>query len=195
MKTKFLPFLLLLIAINSFSQNAQQLLSGTKKLFTANYEMDFEAIVSLSYPKMVETIGKDVMLDKLDKCYQNDEFRLRYQLESVPFITHKTQKIGALSFCMITCRNPVRYFFEKKLTTEEATTKIPWLQETNHTKDVVFEPNSNSFNVKRNTTFLAVMDETTSGDWKFINLDDTNQAAAFESLFDEIVKKQLGLTK
>lgn len=195
MKIKSLSFLLLLIAFNSFSQNAVQLLSGTQKLFTANYEMDFETIVLLSYPKMVETIGKEVMIEKLDKSYQNEEYRMRYQLETAAFITRKIQKIGSQSFCVITCRNPVRYFFEKKLSTEETAGKILWLQEINNTKEVTFEPNRNSFNVKRNTTYVAIMDDTTKGDWKFFNLDDANQKEVFNTLFDEKIKTALGLNK
>jgi hypothetical protein len=39
------------------------------------------------------------------------------------------------------------------------------------------------------------MDESTEGQWKFITLDDAFQAAAFQSLFDENIKKELGLNK
>ena len=195
MKTKLLLLLCLLMTINGFSQTATQLQTDAQKLFTANYEMDFETIVTLSYPKMVETIGKDKMMEQLDVCYQNDEYRLRYQLEKVPLVFHKVQKIGNQSFCIITCRNPVRYFFETKLTPELATAKISVLQESNHTKEVIFEPNRNSFNVKRNTTFLAIADESTHGTWQFINLDDPNQREVFRTLFDEKIKTALGLQK
>jgi hypothetical protein len=195
MKSKILSLLFLITVHFSFSQNGMQLLTSSKKLYTANFEMDFETIVSLSYPKMVETLGKEVLIEKLDKTYQNEEFRFRYQLESVPIITHQTQKIGTQTFCLLTCRNPLRYFFEKKLSAEEVATQTTWLQEINQTKDVTFEPKRNSFSVRRTTTFLAIMDESTAGQWKFINLDDSFQAAIFQSLFDENTKKQLGLNK
>ncbi|WP_162126128.1 hypothetical protein [Flavobacterium phycosphaerae] len=195
MKTKLFTLLLLVVVSNSFSQTALQLLSATKKFYTANYEMDFETITALSYPKMVETIGKEVLQEQLDKSYQNDEYRLRYQLESMPFITRKIQKIGNQSFCVVSCRNPVRYFYETKLSAEEAAAKIPILQEINHTKDVTFEPKRNSFNVKRSTTYLAVFDETTNGNWAFFNLDDDHQKAAFKTLFDEKTQTVLGLGK
>jgi hypothetical protein len=195
MKSKILSLLFLLTVHFGFSQNGMQLLTSSKKLYTANFEMDFETIVSLSYPKMVDALGKEALLDKLDKTYQNEEYRFRYQLESVPIITHQTQKIGIQTFCLLTCRNPVRYFFEKKLSSAEIVAKTTWLQEVNQTKEVTFEPKRNSFSVRRTTTYLAIMDESTAGQWKFINLDDSFQAAAFQSLFDENTKKQLGLNK
>jgi uncharacterized phage-like protein YoqJ len=195
MKIKFLLILFLLTGSLGFAQNTMQLMSNIKKLYTANYEMDFETIVSLSYPRIVETLGKEKLLSELDNCFQNEEYRYRYQLAMVPFITHETQKIGTRTFCIIGCRNPVRYFFEKKLSAEEVATKTTWLQGYNQTKDVKFEPKRNSFSVRRTTTFLAIMDETTEGQWKFINLDDVNQVATIQSFFDENTKKQLGLSK
>jgi len=193
MKIKLLLSLFILITAMGFAQNSMQLMAGIKKLYTANYEMDFETIASLSYPGMVDRIGKDKLIAELDHCFQNEVYRYRYQLEMVPFITHQTQKIGTQSFCIISCRNPVRYFFEKKLTDEEAVVKSTWLQEFTNSKEVLFEPKRNSFTIRRTTTFLAIMDETTSGQWKFINLDDAIQVAAAQSLFDENTKKQLGL--
>ena len=55
--------------------------------------MDFETIVSLSHPLMVQTIGKDLLLEKLDKYYENEEYRLREQLETLPFQYGMVKKI------------------------------------------------------------------------------------------------------
>ena len=155
--------------------------------------MDFETIVSLSHPVMVKTIGKDLLLEKLDKYYENEEYRLREQLETLPFQYGMVKKIEGKSFCVITFRNPMRYFFETKLTTEAIADKANWLKQINKSKEVTFEPKRNSFNVKRTTTYLAVMDETTIKEWKFFNLDDANQLASFQTIFGESIKKELGL--
>ncbi|HNP33258.1 MAG TPA: hypothetical protein PKN96_08195 [Flavobacterium sp.] len=186
-------FLLLFISTSAFSQSTESLKTATKKLYQANYLMDFDGVISLSYPKMVETIGSEKMPEQVEKYYENDEYRLRFQLETVPFQFGEIKKIEGKSFCVITCRNPMRYFFEAKLTSETSTQKAEWLKEINKTKEVTFEPNRNSFNVKKTTIFVAVADETTSNQWKFFNLDDANQAAAFQSIFGENIKKELGL--
>lgn len=186
-------FLFLLLSTAAFSQSTESLKTATKKLYQANYLMDFDGIVFLSYPKMVETIGSDKMLENIEKHYENDEFRLRFQLETVPFQFGEIKKIEGKSFCVISCRNPMRYFFETKLTTETAAVKTEWLKDINKTKEVIFEPNRNSFNVKKTTTFIAIMDETTSNQWKFFNLDDASQLAVFNTLFGESTKKELGL--
>lgn len=190
MKQKYFS-LLLLLSFNSFSQSTESLKAATQKLYEANYLMDFEGIAQLSYPKMVENIGNAVFLEKTELHYENETYRLRYQLQTVPFQFGPINQIGKKSFCVITLRIPKRYFFENKLTSEQAAEKKTWLQEINLTKDVTFEPTRNSFNVKMIATFVAVFDETTNKEWKFFNFDHPEQLTAFQSIFDENVKSTL----
>ncbi len=192
MKNQITLFFLFL-SISAFSQSSERLKVAAKKFYESNYLMDFETIVSLCHPAMVNTIGKDVLLEKLDKYYENEEYRLREQLEMLPFQYNSIKKIGETSFCVITFRNPMRYFFETKLSAETAAEKAAWLKQINKTKEVTFEPKRNSFNVKRMSTFVAVTDETTNNEWKFFNLDDANHLASFQTIFGESVKKELGL--
>lgn len=193
MRKKLTSLLLFLLIATGFSQSREDLMIVTKKLYQANYNMSFDEIVALSYPKIAETIGKETMLEKLDLRHQNEEFRLRLQLEIVPFQFGPIKSIEGKSFCVVTYRNPIRYFFENKLTPEIAIEKTTWLKEINQTKDVVFEPNRNSFNVKRISTFVAIADETTYTEWRFFNLDDADQKEIFDTIFNETVKKELGL--
>ena len=191
MKKLFLAILFL--SISAFSQTSESLKVATKNYYEANYLMDFEAIVLSSYPKMVENMGKDAMLEKIEQYYENEEYRVREQLETLPFQYGPIKTIEGKSFCVIRFRNPIRYFFETKLNPQTAIVKATWLRQINKTQEVTFEPKRNTFNVRRETTYLGIMDETTKNEWKFFNLDDTNQLAAFESFFGEDVKKALGL--
>ncbi len=190
---KLFSILFLFFSSITFSQPSESLKTATKNLYEANYLLTFETIVSLSYPEMVTTIGKDALLDKLDKYYQNDDYSLREQLETLVFQYGKIKKIEGKSFCVISFRNPMRYFFETKLTAETSAEKATWLKQINKTKEVTFEPKRNSFNVRRISTYVAVMDETTNNQWKFFNLDDANQLASFQTIFGESIKKELGL--
>ena len=69
------------------------------------------------------------------------------------------------------------------------------LESSNNTKEIVFEPKRNSFNVKRNSVFLAVADETTHGEWKFFNLDIAQEWGELRKIFGENLINQLGLNK
>jgi hypothetical protein len=193
MKLKTLSFLFLLLTFNCFSQSIETLKVAMNKIYEANYLMDFETVASLSYPKIYEEHGKAAFIELLDLQYQNAEYRVRFQLEKVPFQYGTIKKIEGKSFCVMTCRNPMRYFFETKLTAETATEKKAWIEKINNTKEVIFEPNRNSFNVKKTSTFVAVMDESSNNEWKFFNFDDSSQLTTFKLLFEENVRKELGL--
>ena len=192
MKTKII-LLLLLCSFTTFSQTIEKLKVATKKIYDANYTMDFDTIVNLTYPKIVETLGgKNTMLNKLDSNYQNDEFRMRLELVTPVFQYSEIKKIEGKTFCVITYRNPIRYFFENKLDNDTAVKKVNWLKENNSTKEVFFEPKRNSINVKRISKLVAIADETTSKEWKFFNFDDSSQREIFKTLFSENTKKELG---
>lgn len=185
MKLKTFYFFLF-ITLNGFSQSIETLKLETKKLYEANYLMEFETIAQLTYPKVTEVMGREVFIEKLDVMYQNDDYRLRLQLPNVAFQYSPLKKHDGESFCVITFRNPVRYFFEKKLTPEQAAEQKKLLQEINQTQDVTFEPARNSFNVKKTTTYIAVSDANTFGKWNFFNFDDKTQRDFFEKEFQSI---------
>ena len=184
--------LLLLCSFTSFSQTIEKLKVATKKIYDANYTMDFDTIVNLTYPKIIETLGgKNALLNKLDLDYQNEEFRMRLELVTPVFQYSEIKKIEDKTFCVITYKNPIRYFFESKLDNDAALKKVNWLKENNSTKEVFFEPKRNSINVKRISKLVAIADETTSKEWKFFNFDDAEQREIFKTIFDENIKKEL----
>ena len=192
MKTKII-LLLLLCSFTSFSQTIEKLRVATKKIYDANYTMDFDTIINLTYPKIVETLGgKNAILNKLDSDYQNEEFRMRLELVTPVFQYSEIKKIEGKTFCVITYKNPIRYFFENKLDNDTAVKKVNWLKENNSTKEVFFEPKRNSINVKRISKLVAIDDETTSKELKFFNFDDSSQREIFKTLFSENTKKELG---
>lgn len=195
MKLKHLSILFFFVVANAYSQSTATLKSAMQQLYEANYLMDFETIAQLSYPNMVEKTGKEAFLEETEHHYENEQYRLRYQLQIVPFQFGPIKKVKEKSFCLVTVRTPKRYFYESKLTPEAAATKKEWLQATNNTKEVTFEPNRNSFNVKMINTFIAVYDENTNSAWKFFNLDIPEQKTAFNDIFDEETQQIIGLKK
>ena len=145
MKQKILSLLLFFSSINCFSQTLDNLKRETKKVYDANYLMEFEAVVALSFPKIIETIGQDKMLEILDLDYQNDEFRYRLQLVNPIFIYSEIKKIDDKSYCVISYKNPVRIFYEKKLSMNDGLKKAAQIKEQTNATQVTFEPKRNSF--------------------------------------------------
>jgi hypothetical protein len=193
MKSKVYIIILLLVSCFSFSQTLEKLKVETKKIYDANYTMDFETIANLTYPKILEQLGKEKFLEKLDSDYQNVEYRMRLQVVTPVFQYGEMKKIEGKTYCVIPYKNPVRYFYETKLDSNTSLVQANMLREKDQTKDVTFEPKRNSFNVRRISKLIAIADQSTGNDWKFFNIDDVAQRQLFESLVEDSVKKQLGL--
>jgi hypothetical protein len=193
MKSKTIILLLFLVTCFSSAQTIEQLKAETKKIYDANYTMDFDAVANLTYPAIVEHFGRTKFLDKLDNDYQNEKYRMRIQLEKMVFQYGEIQKIEGKMYCVITYRNPARYFFETKLDSNTSLIEANFLREKDQTKDVTFEPKRNSFNVRRISKLIAIADATTKNEWKFMNMDDVEQRTLSKNILDDAVKKQLGL--
>jgi hypothetical protein len=165
----------------------------TKKLYDANYHIDIDEITNLTYPKVYESIGKEEFKKKQDELFQNEAYRYRLQLPNVAMNYGELIKRDNLTYCLITFKNPVRYFFEAQLSTEKATEKAEELKKINATKEVTFEPKRNSFNVKKTSHYIAIFDATTNNKWTFINLDDPFQRDYAISNLDASLKEKFGL--
>lgn len=189
---KVLRAVVFLVGPMCFAQDPV-VLKSVSELYDSNYNMDFELIAELSYPKVVEQLGgKDEFLEKLDSDYQNDTFRKRLQLTAPVFQVHPVKTLNGHQFCVVSYRNPTRYFYEKKMDAAEMNKEVEQWKRIASTKEVFGEPNRNSINVKRISKFVGVSDAATNGQWKFFNLDDLQQLAIFDALF-AAEKTQLGL--
>lgn len=192
MKTIFLAALLLHGV--AFGQTLENLKIQTKKIHDANYTMDFEPLAELTYPEVVAQLGgRAKFLEKLDNDYQNDEFRKRIQIESPVFQYSEIRQADGKSWCVVTYYNPIRYFFEKPLDATSGPQKAAELKQTAMATQTIYESKRNTVNVKRHSKFIAIADETTNKEWKFINLDDLQQREISNRLLNENIKKQLGL--
>lgn len=183
---------ILFYASMAFSQSLEKLKVSTKQIYDANYNMDFGIVTELTYPKIYES-GKTTFEEKLDTDYQNDEFRMRLEIENPVFQYSEIKKVDDKSICIITYKNPIRYFFESKLDAATAQKKVASLKESARAYEVNFEPKRNSINVKRNSKLVAIADNSTQDQWKFINLDDLAQREMAVKLLNENIKKELGL--
>jgi len=192
MKTKLSCFFLLL-HFCVIAQSLDKLKSDTRKIYDANYTMDFDVVTELTYPKIYEAQGKAAFIDYLDTEHQNDEYRMRIQMESSVFAYSEMKKVAGKSFYVITYKNPARVFFEKKVAAENAAQKAAWIKQRYVASEVLFEPKRNSFNVRRNSKLVAVSDETTNGEWRFFDFNDPMQRQSFDAIFSADVKKELGL--
>ena len=193
MKTKLLVLLLVFSAISVQSQTVESLKTETLKFYEGHYYMDFKTVADLTHPIVLENTDTGTFIQKLDNEYQNTEFRKRLQLVQPIFSYTAIKTIDGQAFCVITYKNPTRYFFEQKLDAAKGHQKVSELKQSTKATEVIFEPVRNSINVKRSSKLVAVWDESAQNQWKFFNFDDPMQEERFQKRFNEYIKKAIGL--
>lgn len=183
-------FLLLLTVSIGFSQSLEKLKSDTKKMYDASYNIDFETILDYTYPKFFDFSPREAMLKGFDESFQNEKTKMRFVYPSVTFNYSEIKTIDGRKFCVIRYKNAVRLTYEEKLTAEDSDALLKVMKESKKFETVSFENKRNSFLLVGNAILLAISDELTKGEWKFINYDDER---IFEMLFAKNYKTELGL--
>ncbi len=177
-------YFILLFTTLCFSQ--QNSLSGqAAKLYDAIYNMDIEGILQMS------CVPNDaVNYDKLDKAFQNDEYKLRYSLTNAKYSVSDAKEFDGKTWNLITYRNVLRITYFRKLTTAE----IPQIQQSYKTKfsaqSVAYEKHRNSFLIVYQAKFLAYRSANES---KMFVADDTLLTDMFKECISGDVKKEFNL--
>ena len=183
---------LLLISTLSFAQSVEALKSESKKMYDASYNMDFEKVLDYTYPKIFDIVSKDVLLKSMDQAFQNDVLRIRLVFPEPTFSYSDLKKIEDKTFCVIRYNSAMRIIFEDPLSSEQITQMTNSFNENMKNKKVTFEKSRNGFYVEGEEIMIGVSDELTNNEWKFINYD-SNQSRIFQMIFNESIKKELGL--
>jgi len=183
---------LLLISTLSFAQSVEALKSESKKMYDASYNMDFEKVLDHTYPKIFDIVSKDVLLKSMDQAFQNDVLRIRLVFPEPTFSYSDLKKIEDKTFCVIRYNSAMRIIFEDPLSSEQITQMTNSFNENMKNKKVTFEKSRNGFYVEGEEIMIGVSDELTNNEWKFINYD-SNQSRIFQMIFNESIKKELGL--
>jgi hypothetical protein len=114
-------------------------------------------------------------------------------LEIPTFQYSEIKKIDGKSWCVVSYYNPIRYFFEKQMDATTGPQTAAELKISERATQTIYEPKRNTVNVKRHSRFIAIADESTQNQWKFINFDDVAQRELADQLLNENIKKQFGL--
>lgn len=192
MKTRFTVLFLLIGMTSIFAQSEEAMKKGAEQAYTATYNMDFEAILDSTYPKIFDFTPREQMAKILDATFQNDEFRIRHVFPTVKMNFTDIKEIEGKKVVVATYEGAMRMIFETNLSDEDVRVLQANLEATLAGKKVIYEANRNGFLISGPETMIAVSDELTKGEWKYINYDKS-QRVMVARMLGENVLRGLGL--
>lgn len=186
---KFIIVLLLFLAKPSLGQTLEQLKLDAFNLYKASFEMNFEKVLNYSHPKIFEVTTKEEMIKIFKTTFDNAEMKIRFVTVNPTFNYSKIQKIENTTFCVIKYVNSLKMTFVKKISDDQLLDMNKAFQASKQYKVINFEKENNSFLIESNSIMIAVNNEETNYNWKFINHDQSNQAITEYILGKEVVVK------
>ena len=188
---KLFSFLFIITSFATFSQTLEGLKADTKKMYDASYTMDFENVLNYTHPKVFETVTREQMIQALNDSFENENFKIRLVHENPTFTFSELKKIDDKTLCIITYTNAIRMTLVEKVTPEKAEILLNSFKQSNEYKTLIFEKERNSFFLEGKATMIAVAEESTKNEWKFVNYTSSKEKMA-ESILGENVMKTLG---
>ena len=185
---KKLAFLIAFVAFShAFAQDMAQLKTAADKMYAATHKMDFEKIMDYSYPKMFELNDRATLTEAMKNAFDNDNFKIMFPEPNVTFNFGEIKAIGKQKFCVIKYRNKMKMKMLNELdeeSTQSLTANLLLAYEKADYDDV-----SNTYSIEGDATMVAIADDLTKNQWRFLNYD----AKIFKMMFGENIKNALGL--
>jgi len=187
-----LTLLFLFIGIVTFAQSEEALKKGAKQMYEASYNLNFETVLDLTYPKIFDIASREQLGQILQNSFLNEQFQIRLVFPEVTFKYGKIKEIEGKKAVFITYVSAMRMTFEQKFYGNEAQEMLMGLKQSLPEKKVTFEPNTNSFFIEGTDAMLAISDNHTNKTWKFITYDKVQRPMLVQMLGENLLK-ELGL--
>ena len=189
MNFKF-TLLISLLSIIGFAQDLATLKSESQKMYDAAITLDFEKMMDFTYPKVFEIAPKDQMVEMMYSTFENDQMSIKLEQIDPKFSFGEIKKIDKHVFCQFSHDNKMKLTFKNDISGSEEMI-VDMLKENTGATDVTYDEKTKSFYATLRVNVLAVADELTKNNWKFITLE--KEKAMLSMLFSEDIIKQLGL--
>ena len=190
MKTKILFFAFFLFqTITILAQDMASLKTEALKSYKASVNMNFDDIFATTYPKVFDIIPQDQMKKMFGQMMENEQFSIKLVEVEPNFSFGEIKKIEGKSFCMVTYNNVMTMKFKQPM--DDAESMVDIFRSSMEADKVTYDKLTNTFRIEMRSTLIAVADDVTKNQWKFLNKDKENKM--FSMLFDVKILKALGL--
>ena len=190
MKTKILFFAFFLFqTIAVLAQDMASLKTEALKSYKASVNMNFDDIFATTYPKVFDIIPQEQMKMMFGQMMENEQFSIKLVEVEPNFSFGEIKKIEGKSFCMVTYNNVMTVKFKQPM--DDAESMVDIFRSSMEADKVTYDKLTNTFRIEMRSTLIAVADDVTKNQWKFLNKDKENKM--FSMIFDAKILKALGL--
>lgn len=181
---------LLAFTLTAAAQDKAALQTGLDRVYKNTTGGQYEALLADTYPKIFDVIPKEQMLKSLQGMLNGPGYVLDVLDAPANFEIGEIKHIGSGYYCIVKHDLLMKMTFTEPISEADSKTMIENLKTSMKTKDVTFNPRSNSFTMYTRADIIAISNTVTGGKWKFLNRTGN---AIMEKVLDADVRKALGV--
>ncbi|HCQ13632.1 hypothetical protein [Flavobacterium sp.] len=176
----------------SFSQDLNALKAEIQKTYDATIALNYDKILDYTYPKLYKFIPRDKMKEALIATFNGtDEMKVKILAVDPNFNYGEIKTIDDQKICLVKHNLSMELTLKETLEEEDVEMMIDLLKSTMETEDITFDKEKTTFKINKIATMIAISDELTNNQWRFLNKDKENKLMAM--LLNKKVVKELGL--
>jgi len=179
----------LFCAATVFSQDMESLRSRAETMYAASYNLDLDAVVEATYPKLFELTNKETMKQTMARVFNNETMVITFNNPKTEFKYSAIKTIDNRKFALVEYLNSMNMNLTSAVDAELAQTMADGLKRSGNYTTVIYDEKSNKILAEGPAIMIAIADDLTNNQWMFINYDPK----VFVRLFPESLKKELGL--
>lgn len=174
--------LICLLAPPVMAQSISDLKIDFRKVYEATEKLDFETILDLSHPKLVEMAGRAALIAEMKKAFNDANIQLSFgKTDFKPEYSEILEKNGR-KFCVIRRPTIMKIGFKKPLEAAQAKIIQANIARSNSLRTVNFNSSENAFYSSGPDITVAISDAQTRNQWRFLSYEPA-QAYLFETWF------------
>lgn len=172
-----------------FAQSPEALKKDSEAFYQATTNINVPEIYKYTYPKLFETLTLDQLKTMYASMTSNENFVMKFEKSPTERVIGEIKTFVKSSYAKIRQENVILMTF--KYPVEDPKTMIAEFKNTMQAKEVTFNKKSNTFRIVQNTIIIAIANEKTNYNWRFINF--SNKKNVIKDLFGAEVSKALEL--
>lgn len=185
---KLLLFVTVLSFVTTFAQDKKSLEQRAQKMVEVTYNLQYDAILDHTYPKVFDIVPRDVLREALENMFKTEEFTVKLINVAPNFKFGEIKKIDNSFYSLVDHDLAMEMKFNEPI--EDEGLYIDALKAGLDTEEVAFNKTTNTISVKKRAQMVAINDEVSKNLWTFINNDN---GPLMNQLLSEKVIKELGL--
>ncbi|AWA29999.1 hypothetical protein HYN48_07870 [Flavobacterium magnum] len=187
---KILALLLFITVSTGFSQTLDGLKAQTQKMYKSSIDMNFDAIMDLTYPKVFDIVDRETLSGMMKGMFDNEQMAITLSDMKPVFTYTDVKEIDGKKFSVIKYRNGMKMTLKGDVTDGMVSTMEQGLKSAPQFDKVNYDKATKTFTLEGPAVMIGVADDTTKNEWTFVNYDNEQ---LFNMIFDEKIKTALGL--